>query len=124
MAWKNAWIQTLTDQGFNEMILYLPGAYEIFLQNILDIFEAYNETIKTCNYRLHKCLILSVNFDIKSHYFCFSVLNSIHWSNSVSFFSWWSAEEYRVSQLNILNQKTAIVTFYIKIRFNLDCKYI
>ena len=49
MAWKNAWIQTLTDQGFNEMILYLPCAYEIFLQNILDIFEAYNKAVKTCN---------------------------------------------------------------------------
>ena len=27
----------------------IQGAYEKFLQNILDIFEAYNETIKACN---------------------------------------------------------------------------
>ena len=31
------------------MIMFLQGAYGKFLQNVLDIYEAYNETITTCN---------------------------------------------------------------------------
>ena len=28
---------------------YLQGAYENFLQNMLDIFEVHNKAVKTCN---------------------------------------------------------------------------